>query len=797
MHPTPEIKRSYANGALGLAWALFFAAPLSSSGVPFYRDMLVTAMPLRRYINERLLQGELPQWYPYESLGVPLIGQIATTLFHPATLWMLPLPAGLGLKVTLLLAYLAALTGAYRFTRALQASRLGSLTAAFAYGFGGYTLGVSSILHYAISQGTLPWLALWGLRLFSRRRTQDCAWVALGWASLFLAGDAQAYLLAAPLLAGLFALHPSKRGAALGLLAGMVSVLLCGIEYLPARVLAAESVRGTGTPTALLAQTWSLAPARLVEFFVPGFIPEPQPPREELLKVLMNARSIFSSTVFVGGTVLALVLAGLRSRGRRGKRLFAGMAALALCLSLGQRGFLLPLAQSALPLLARFRYPEKYLAWMWLAGCPLVAWGMERLRHAPKLWAWGLLMTSAAFVAAGVGVESAGAASPVWALAGHTLSPDSPIAGAIDAAWSRGLLSTGVSLGVLGLTAILLRKRPDMAWLIPVTVFVELWQANAGHLPLVPPQFMDETPPFVAAMRAAQQPNTPLPRMHHERVPYYATRITDAEPIEQRMWIQSEQDMLPPDVCGLYGINSLGMNLGGESVRHHKVWSGALATRYDSDFNACFAVTPLARQAAAGETEQARDEALGMKLLSHPCRPRAFLTGTVNADSMAAAWAVMQKGALAEHVVWEGGPELGPSSGDIVWLENAPERLALQVQAAAPTALVISNALGTGWSAEVDGASAPVYPAMVAAAGIALPAGQHRVVFNYETPQLRWGAAMTALGLLAVGLLAGRRPARLAAGAQHLQEPLAVGDDAGEGHKQRAAVANFDPKPGR
>ena len=44
---------------------------------PHYLTEIVTGRrSLSPYMRQRLLSGELPQWLPYEGLGVPLVGQI-------------------------------------------------------------------------------------------------------------------------------------------------------------------------------------------------------------------------------------------------------------------------------------------------------------------------------------------------------------------------------------------------------------------------------------------------------------------------------------------------------------------------------------------------------------------------------------------------------------------------------------------------------------------------------------------------------------------------------------------------
>ena len=86
-------ERRLAAGLILLAWLIVFGPVLLSDDGLFYRDQLITTLPARAYLHARLRAFELPQWFPYEGLGVPYIGQIATNHFHPglwAFVWMTP-----------------------------------------------------------------------------------------------------------------------------------------------------------------------------------------------------------------------------------------------------------------------------------------------------------------------------------------------------------------------------------------------------------------------------------------------------------------------------------------------------------------------------------------------------------------------------------------------------------------------------------------------------------------------------------------------------------------------------------
>ena len=175
------LSRRQAACALGALFLLFFLAHLVSGGVPYYRDHLVTNIPLRAWVRERLLSGAMPHWYPYEALGVPVIGQVALATFHPFTFLFLPLSPPAAEKASLLAAYLVSLLGAYRLARAVGASREGALAGAAAYAFGGYSLGVSSILAYALSASAVPWVGWAMLQVARRGRLRDAGLLGLLW----------------------------------------------------------------------------------------------------------------------------------------------------------------------------------------------------------------------------------------------------------------------------------------------------------------------------------------------------------------------------------------------------------------------------------------------------------------------------------------------------------------------------------------------------------------------------------------------------------------------------------------
>jgi len=93
-------------------------------------------------------------------------------------------------------------------------------------------------------------------------------------------------------------------------------------------------------------------------------------------------------------------------------------------------------------------------------------------------------------------------------------------------------------------------------------------------------------------------------------------------------------------------------------------------------------------------------------------------------------------------------------------VELGRNRISCSVELAQDAALFFSVAYSEGWSATVDGEPVQIAKANLGFMAVPVEAGAHEVVLSYETPYLRAGCAMSALGVLALaGVLAWRRRA--------------------------------------
>ena len=138
-------------------------------------------------------------------------------------------------------------------------------------------------------------------------------------------------------------------------------------------------------------------------------------------------------------------------------------------------------------------------------------------------------------------------------------------------------------------------------------------------------------------------------------------------------------------------------------------------------------------------------------------RPRAYMADRVDVvsstkDAVARLQTDLQPGiavveASADFALQAGG-------GDVEIIAYAPEQIVIRTRAEDDSFLVLSDAYYPGWQATIDGAPTPIYPTNVLFRGVAVPAGEHEIVFSYEPQTWRTGVLVSGIGLfLWIGLL--------------------------------------------
>jgi hypothetical protein len=104
----------------------------------------------------------------------------------------------------------------------------------------------------------------------------------------------------------------------------------------------------------------------------------------------------------------------------------------------------------------------------------------------------------------------------------------------------------------------------------------------------------------------------------------------------------------------------------------------------------------------------------------------------------------------AEAVVLAGGEPLAGTGGQPAEvIDYGPEEVIVQVAAGAPGYLVLTDTFYPGWQVTVDGGPAEILRADLMFRAVRLEPGSHQVVFRYRPAGVRWGACISAAGMLA------------------------------------------------
>jgi len=361
-----------ALGGVLLLLALFFMPALSGERVLYTADfsgsdLLEMNIPRRHLAAEAVRQGHLPHWTPLLGNGYPLLAEGQSGIFYPTTLpFFLAFPLPLASNLTLLSTLAVALLGGYFLARIHGARPAAAAISALAYGLG--AVMVLRLKHLNLVQ-VIAWLpaSLACLELFLRsgRRTWALA-IALVWTFQILAGHPHAAGICA-LGVVLYALtrlasgqvHRPARAAGVLLGAGLLSLMMSAVQWLPTAELLQVSLRGR-------AFTWQEASAypfrpvdllRLVHPFAGGNPADASLPLDRIAETGV----FWESNPYVGLVPLLLVLAAPFLRREKRTAWLLGAAMLCVVMALGRSGGLYWLLWKFLPGFSLFRFPARFL----------------------------------------------------------------------------------------------------------------------------------------------------------------------------------------------------------------------------------------------------------------------------------------------------------------------------------------------------------------------------------------------------------------------------------------------------
>lgn len=636
----------------------------------------------------------------------------------------------------------------------------------------------------------LPWcaLALWGADAAGRDGRVAAAalgGLALGVAALagLLDQTVMIVFALAPLV--VLARGPSLRRLLLGLLLVGVAALVAGAQAVPLGLLAGEGQRVSNPPARWFDLTARLSWRHLVLPLLPDALGSPLRSGGDLLVAGAGPyANLAGIRLHVGLPALALALAGI-GRGTRGLALLAGLCAAA--------AFPTPVAWLAYYTIPGFAHsdPTRALVGLHLLAPLLVGHGFASLRAAPRRarrWSAATLVAVVALAAFASDVRGAAALLDEGVLARDPAGrAPSLVAARYLRPWSSGL-DPDRALPA-GLPGERLAGEGRAGWVLSPTLgplLLALATFGAVVAATGGPRARRAGAAALAGLVALELLDRGLLWNVFARDPFPdVPAARRARELAGDGRVLADRGCHPGLLCGL-GLRGVGGyhnlrparaglllgTLSGERPGGHILTGRALSPAWRDALGVRVVVTgPGASPTVPDGLVRLPpvDPAGWTTLWENPTAlPRARLhaaSAVVSVADRAAALAALAAPGFdpRRHVVVEGGEPGGhpdpaaPPARPARLVEDAPERVVVEVEAPDGGLLVLADGLARGWSARTEAGGLPLVPADVALRGVRLPAGfSGRVTFSYARPGALGGWALTALGLALAVVLSGR-----------------------------------------
>lgn len=703
-------------------------------------DGLTYYLPLHHLVVEQWRSGAFPAWDRGTFGGSPLFAVHQSAALHPATLARVVLPPVLGHNLTVVAALVVAGIGAHLLAHRLTGDHVAGAVAGCAFALCGFQF--AHLGHVAILSTTawLPW-SLWAAdrlveRLTVRRFGVGAGVVAL--AALSGHGQMLAYVLAATAVYTVVVVGRRLASGACVATMVLVGLALAAVQLVP--VAAALGTTDRSAFTLAEATAYSHDPGGLLVMVAPFLYGGSD--SGPVAGSYAGEWTLTELGGYVGAAALVLAVAGLAAV-RRDRRVIA-------LLVIGGGSLLVALGDStplshvvhAVPVVGQMRSWARYTVGTQLAVAVLAAVGVARARSGattvrPSVLAAGsVLIAVAVAVVPGIGSRRVDGSDLLWAVGipgVAALAAAAVLAALQRQASAERQVSSRRSWAVL--VALVAVVAAD-----PVVGFGWWYRWRSAS-----PSPGDA----VALMEAPDPPWGPVPDAPGGIDRYlWAGDALEAFPYSPRMAsaggslsVTGMDPLAPSDYLEVTGTDYWGR------LREPSRLLGSASHLPD-----LLRVTVVAGRSPGGGAEVTARE---------PALPEAFVVGSTRRVSRSTAVdAVVGKAPLdpgREAVVEVAcgscptGAVAGRAgdTGAVRWSSNGAR---VRVVAERAGLLVVSQAWSPGWSATVDGRSAPVLRVDGVVQGVPVPPGTSDVVLRYRPPGLRLGGAISATAVVGLGI---------------------------------------------
>lgn len=733
------------------------------------RDILNVYIPMAHYWRERLLAGGFPDWYPYDGLGQPFVGNLFGLVFHPIQWLCLVLPAATGVKWGILLCFPASFFGFYLFIRFFKVSMAAAAMGALVYAFNGYSVSMSNNYSYLLALAQLPWACWLPLRALDKTTPARILLAALAFALILFGGETQTFILGCA--TGVFSIFifrdRSKWLRAFGVyvVIMLVTALISAVQWVPSLHLMSQASAGA-SHSVDKALIWSLHPLRILEFIFGGLTGNSYDAGILFRRTIYDYHfaDFWARSILITLPVFVFCLLGVFQK-RRSSVFLGAMLVLFLLLALGKHVGLYE-AMRVIPLFRPFRYPEKLVSFLMLIVSILAALGYSRLESVGKFdksWRW-FLMIGILLPAGFLVFESFDGWSKL--ILNKISNLKNPVPESISAEiHDQSLLFQSISLVGVALVFYLMRKNKNLATVCSFSVItLLLWMGSRG---VYSPAIKDIAERAVQPVEVIQQHSDfEAPRFSTMSLKLNST-ITREHP-ELRGEIQRMINvfLLAGPYPGIFRLEPMSFYLPGASKRYREIMESTtrrymfetLGPMYSGEFFTIFGADYAAFEGTTDRVLYEHPFLGALVVRNEGVMPRAYLSQPICVTSKEASLDMVLKGSFDYHryTVVECPnenylPRMTPDDvalGAVEILSREPEHVVIEVEALQNALLVLTDAYYTGWTATIDGEAVDILPANHAVRGVPVTPGKHIVEFKYRTPGLIPAAIVSVVTLI-------------------------------------------------
>ncbi len=733
-----------------LALLLVTAFPKVALGLHsfVYRDYGVLGYPFIHYARESFWRGELPLWNPFSNCGAPFLAQWGTMTLYPFSIFYLLLPLPWSLSFFCLGHLFLGGLGMYLLARRWTGHSFAASVAGVAFVFNGVTLSCLMWPNYTAALGWMPWV-IGAVERAGREGGRRIVLAALVGALQMLAGVPEiagfTWLLALAVWAGSCIREKPAWRQTTSRLAG-VALLVAGltaVQMLPFFDLLEHSQRDRTFATT----KWALPGWGWANLLVPLFhcFQCYQGP-------FVQQGQAFFSSCYLGAGLLALGVTGAW-RGGHWRGWILGLSALfGLIAALGENGHLYVWMKRLVPLLGVGRYPVKFMllpafALPLLAGFAISWWmGQETERsraaalpptrllnggESPRLW----------FLSLGT-ILLAGTAAILWFGHRYPFELDQ-----WPATWHNAVWRVVFLAAILGGISVLpgLTRRASIA------------AVAAGILVLLALDSTTHTPDFNPTIAAAEFEPGLWERYRQTPSPKFGESRVMISPKAERVLLSSTETNLARDFFAKRLALWSNLNLLDDVPKVNG--SSTLQLREQKQVETLL----------YGDPNRTLTGLVDFLAVSHSTAPAYALDWSSRSNYCAMVTCGQQPVFATPETTTNAlaNPNFDPrkvvylpvESKPLVVVSNQTEakilrsqfsahRVEIEVDAKAPSLVVIAQTFYHPWRASIDGRSVPLLRANHAFQAVQAPEGHSRIILHYQDRRLSLGAAISGLAAL-------------------------------------------------